>query len=97
MSRVETEHLNGCFIGHHYAYLFILLKKRKIFLVTKLCHLACIKNLILDPVYVYIKMCSTASHKDRLVCCLHADHNQPIFIYGKYLINYCKKQTNKGS
>ena len=54
----------------HNFYLFISLKKRKEFLVNKLCHLICIKKLILDPVYVYIKMCSTASHNVRLCAVL---------------------------
>ena len=37
-------------------------KEKEKFLATKLCHLVCIKKLILDPVYVYIKMCSTGAH-----------------------------------
>ena len=61
-------------------------KEKEKFLATKLCHLVCIKKLILDPVYVYIKMCSTGAHPG-------AHHNQSSLMRNIQSIIAKNKQT----
>lgn len=86
--------MNGCFSVHHYAYLFISLKEKEKISGVQIMPSGLIKKLILDPVYVYIKMCSTASHKDRLCAVLvPIIINQFSFIW--VISNQLLQKTNK--